>query len=497
MRRSILLAPALFVAACGSDEPGTPVADVGVDTSADVATDAGNDASADSTVDTTPAEAPVVTQVLPNVGPVEGLQRVGVLGRNFVGRCSVSFGDVDAGVVQVVNDGALDLRTPPAEAAGVVDVEVTCDGGSVTVEDAYTYEAELLPDVFSMSPTVGHVDGGEAITFAGENFTDDGRTLVRFGDDFGENVTVVDDATLQAETPAREPGVVSVSVEVGDTRVDLDESFTFVRPLTVSEVVPFAGDRAGGTRVRLVGTDLVDFVDLGVTIGDTAIDPTTFAYASDDEVGMWVEFDAPGADALGLVDVQVTGLLADVTLEDGFAYVDPVAVGDLAPDGVPTVGTNRVTITGAGFEEDADPLAVFVGDEEAFDVSWDSATSISFLVPPVDAGAYTVTLVHGFEEVAVPETLEVYTPITISEITPAQGSPAGGTRVDLTGTGFVDDAIVLFGAAEGTDVAVTSDGTTLSVTTPAGTASTTVDVTVRTRFSVDTLDDGFTYGDGT
>jgi hypothetical protein len=161
--------------------------------------------------------------------------------------------------------------------------------------------------------------------------------------------------------------------------------------------------------------------------------------------------------------VQVGSLLEGTAIADGFAYVDPVTVTGIEPDAVPTVGVNRVTILGSSFDGAIEPQQVFVGDEEAFDVSFDSDTEISFLSPPIDAGRHEVTLMHGFEFVAVPEPLDVFDPISVEELSVDRGPEAGGTRVDVTGSGFVDGVIVRFGTELGLDVAVDGSGALLSV----------------------------------
>ena len=87
---------------------------------------------------------------------------------------------------------------------------------------------------------------------------------------------------------------------------------------------------------------------------------------------------------------------------------------------------------------------------------------------------------------------------TVTALSPDIGSPAGGTRVTITGTGFVaGSTTVAFGSLLATDVTVTSP-ITITATAPAHPAGS-VDVTVRTphagggRSATDPLD-LFAYG---
>lgn len=492
--RHLALGALAATAAC-SDEPApAPTdADTGaadIDADADASLDA-----VDADRDTVAADPPTIREIRPTSGPIEGRQRIAVLGTGFVGRCDVAFGDATPVRATIVSDGALDLATPAAPAPGVVDVEVSCAGGTTVAERAYEYVTEVEPEVFGFEPTFGDAAGGQTVTFAGANLEVGGRTLVRFGGSFAAGVSVEGDTTLRCVTPETAPGPVSVSVELGPFRVDLDEPFVFVDPLSVDAIAPFAGDRAGGTLVTLTGAGLVEFAEIGVAFGDANADPATFVFGDD---GGSLALEAPASEQRGLVDVRVTGLLADLLLEDAFAYVDPIAVDGLAPTAVPTVGTHRVRIAGAGFAEGADPLDVYLGRQaeggiEAFDVTRESAEEVSFLVPPVPAGRYVVELHHGFETVEVPDALDVFAPIVLTELDPVSGPVAGGTRVTVEGSGFVEGVIVRFGTAIGGEVAVAAGGTTLSVTTPPGTGAGPVDVRVQSPYASATLEGAFEY----
>ena len=66
---------------------------------------------------------------------------------------------------------------------------------------------------------------------------------------------------------------------------------------------------------------------------------------------------------------------------------------------------------------------------------------------------------------------------TVTGLSPASGTAAGGTPVTVTGTGFTGATAVDFGTTAATNLDVVSD-TSITVDSPAGTG--TVDVTVTT-----------------
>lgn len=74
----------------------------------------------------------------PNVGPSSGGTSVTLIGSDFSGATSVTFGGAPANTFTVVNDSTL-IATAPANVLGSVDVVVTNSGGSATLTNGFTY----------------------------------------------------------------------------------------------------------------------------------------------------------------------------------------------------------------------------------------------------------------------------------------------------------------------------------------------------------------------
>jgi hypothetical protein len=83
---------------------------------------------------------------------------------------------------------------------------------------------------------------------------------------------------------------------------------------------------------------------------------------------------------------------------------------------------------------------------------------------------------------------------SVTKVKPKTGSPAGGTSVTILGSGFAAPATVHFGGAAASEVVVNS-ATSITAVAPAGSPSTTVDVTVTTSAgtSAITAKDHFKY----
>ena len=121
-----------------------------------------------------------------------------------------------------------------------------------------------------------------------------------------------------------------------------------------------------------------------------------------------------------------------------------------------------------------------------------SSTSITATTPAGSAGAVTVTvtvngqsgsLTNGFTYIGAP---------TVTSVSPNNGSTAGGTAVTITGTNFATGATVTFGSAAATNVVVVSS-TTITATTPAGSAGAVTVTVTNVGSQSGSLANGFTY----
>ncbi len=82
---------------------------------------------------------------------------------------------------------------------------------------------------------------------------------------------------------------------------------------------------------------------------------------------------------------------------------------------------------------------------------------------------------------------------TLTGVSPGIGLPSGGETLTLTGTNFALFSAVTVGGAPCTAVSIDGSGTSLTCTSPSGTAGTSNDVTISTGTGSATLTRGFTY----
>jgi hypothetical protein len=259
---------------------------------------------------------------------------------------------------------------------------------------------------------------------------------------------------------------------------------------TVTSISPNSGTINGGTVVSITGTGFL--AGATVTVGGTAATGVTVVNSTS------ITATTP-AHVVGPVNVIVTNSdTQSGTLTQGFTYTaisnPPPTLTGISPASGTAAGGTAVTITGAGFIAGA---TVSLGGTPATGVTVVNGTSITATTPAHAAGTVNVivtnsdtqsgTLTQGFTYTAVSNP-----PPTLTGISPASGTAAGGTAVTMTGTGFIAGATVSLGGTPATDVTVVGS-TTITATTPAHPAGAANVVVSNAEQQAATLPDGYTY----
>ncbi len=436
------------------------------------------------------ASAPALTSVSPTSGPTAGGTTITLTGTNFVSGATVRVGGTAATNVTFVSATQLTARTP-AGTAGARDVQVTNpDGQSATRTGGFSYTASA-PALTSVSPTSGPTAGGTTITLAGSNFVS-GAT-VRVGGTAATNVTFVSATQLTARTPAGTAGARDVQVTNPDGQsATRTGGFTYTAPASapaLTSVSPTSGPTAGGTTITLTGTNFVSGAT--VRVGGTAATNVAFVSATQ------LTARTPAGTA-GARDVQVTNPDGQsATRTGGFTYTTPTSTAptltSLSPNSGSTGGNTDIALTGTNFVSGA---TVRIGGVAMTSVTFVSATRLTARTPAGTLGVrdvqvtnpdgQSVTLVGGF-------TYDPPNTPRITAITPASGPTAGGTRITVTGANFTSSGNTLrIGGVAATSV-VSTNNTTLTAVTPAGSAGTR-DVSVTNGWgNTKTYPGAFTY----
>ncbi|MFC5457339.1 beta strand repeat-containing protein [Prosthecobacter fluviatilis] len=313
------------------------------------------------------------------------------------------------------------------------------------------------PTVTSIFPVSGPLLGGVTVTISGSNFT--GTTGITLGGSAATGVTVVDDSTLTCTTPAGSAGTASVLVTNADGTNAANSLYTYQAAPTVTGISPVSGPLTSGASVTITGTNFTGAS--GVTIGGAAATGVTVMSSTS------ITCTAPAGSA-GTASVLVTTPSGTNASNSLYTYqAAPTVSGVSVSSGLPA-GGGSLTITGTNF---IGASGVTIGGTAATSVVVVSGTSITCTVPAHSAGTASVLVTTPSGTNAANSLYTYQTAPTVSVVSPASGPLGGGASVTITGTNFIGATGVTIGGTPATGVVVGS-GTSLTCTTPAGSAGT-------------------------
>ena len=251
--------------------------------------------------------------------------------------------------------------------------------------------------------------------------------------------------------------------------------------LTLQSVSPNTGPPSGNTAVTLTGTDFQAGARL--TFGSVAAASVTVN--SSTEIKAVTSPSSPGT-----VDVQLTNGNGEAAiLPAAFTYTSYPGISSVAPRAGPAAGGTVIVVSGTGFQEGA---AVSLGGVQATVESVTGTTKITAVTPAHAPGTADVQVKNPDETTATAVAAFAYSGASLVSVSPGVAASAGGTVVNLTGTGFAAGAKVSLGGTVATLVVVNSP-TQIQVSTPPH-APGQVDVTVQnTDGSIATLPNALLY----
>jgi hypothetical protein len=284
---------------------------------------------------------PVVNTIYPASGPTAGGTLVTITGNYFLaGAMEVTIGDV-AATVQSVNAAgtSLTLLTPESPTAGAMTVRVFGPGGARTVTNGFTYQG--IPEINSVLPGSGSVNGGTTVVIEGANFVP-GQTTVRFGSSPASIVTVTSPTRLTARTSAGSAGVRDVTVTTPAGSGVLAAGWTYLVAPTVSAVSPSSGPASGGTTITVTGTGF----RAGATVVKVGGAPATGVSVNDAGTSLTA---VTGASAPGRMAVSVSTGGGTGSKANAFTYLPVPVVSSVFPASGSVSGGTRIRIRGMNF----------------------------------------------------------------------------------------------------------------------------------------------------
>ena len=389
---------------------------------------------------------PTITGISPGSGPANVSTPVTIAGTSFVaGLTTVTFGTTAATSVSVTSSTALSA-VAPARPAGAVTVTVA--NGAATATTSFSYVT--IPTVTGIAPSSGATSGGTPVLVTGNGFAPS-VTSVRFGGVEATGVTVIDDTTLSAITPAHAAGAVTVDVTTAGGVGAKSSAFSYLGGTgapTAADVSPSTGWTAGGTTIAITGTGFVAG-GTSVTLGGTSA--TSVVVSGSNSLTA-----VSPAHAAGDVIVAVTTPSGTYALAGDFTYVAPIAptVTAVTPVAGPPDGGTSLTIAGTGFVEGE--TTVTVGGAPATGVVVQSAYQLTATTPPGANGSSATVAVSTTAGVGAKASAFWYgrAPV-LTAVSPNRTNTTDPWQVALTGTGFLPGVLsVRFGTQNAVNVVV-------------------------------------------
>jgi PKD repeat protein len=441
---------------------------------------------------------PTLTGLTPDFGSPLGGTLVTLHGSGFVSEQNeghaVQIGGALASELVVLDDGRISCRTPSGPPGALVEVLLSSVNGQVALPNSFRYQA--APTLVGLAPQAGSPLGGTPLVLSGGGFAlaGAGATHVRIGGAPATSVVVLDEAHVSCLSPAIPSGALhDVVLENDNGSAFLSSAFrTYAAPV-ISSATPASGPAAGGTTVLLLGSGFRSDV-LGpnaVTFGGLAARSVTTV---DDTR---VRAVSPTGVAGSTVELVLRNSNGSALASGGFRFhAEPVLTG-CEPPRASALGGAAITLRGSGFQRDSPgPTSVFFGATLAGGVAVLDDETLTCLAPPGPEGGTASVSLSNRNGTALSPTPFQYNPSPLLELlTPAHGFSGGGTRVELTGSGFLahdpGPPLVWFGALRATNVQVSSDTRLLCDTPPGSTGS--VEVRLENVNGSAPLLDGYYY----
>ncbi|GEM_PF-2272232 len=195
-------------------------------------------------------------------------------------------------------------------------------------------------------------------------------------------------------------------------------------------VTPSSGDIQGGYEVRLHGTKLDD----SGTIFFGSIQAPEQIYVNANVIRTTVP-----AGKKGCVDVTFENGDTKLTLEKGFCYTQDIQYENIAPNIAIANSSVEIQIDGSGFDE---TTRVFFSNGEQtlplVDPRLQNENRITGLLPVLNTGSITLTLVSEFGYAQIPDALQIVAPFEFSSITPDLIQTGTTPQISIAGDGFDD-----------------------------------------------------------
>jgi hypothetical protein len=403
----------------------------------------------------------------PAFGQELGGTSVKIIGNNFINSASLmcSFAALK---VQATWKSSTEIRcVTPKHIVGISHVSVLAYDRNFS--NALPFQFVTKPEVTSIFPAFGIIYGKTWVTVSISNIENTNFLSCRFG-----NTKVVasyiSTTLLRCQSPAMDPGTVSLSVSLNGVDYHGSLPFRYIFPPSVLQISPTLGETLGGTVVTVTGFDFIQNVTL-CKFGSIVSSMSSVISSKQ------LRCTAPPVSSTRVVTVYISNNQQDYTATASrFTYVNAAIVNTAVPTSGISEGGTLVSVYGGGFVNSLSLSCIF--GEMKVKAFWLSSTSLQCYSPAHDIGAVLLRISNnGVDFVHEGVTFSFSAVPTISHIEPEQDYISGGALVTIYGKNFnARSSICRFGAA--TTNAVQVSTSTISCVAPSRTEPSVVSIEI-------------------
>ncbi|MCM3208584.1 IPT/TIG domain-containing protein [Paenibacillus illinoisensis] len=448
---------------------------------------------------------PEISKLDPAFGPMTGGTKVAITGKYFMPGVKVKFGDSYSSNVTYNSSIYLFAQTPVSAQPGTVDVTVeNPDGTQIILPSAFTYEVPPKMELTGVAPGEGYTTGNDTVTLTGKLFEKSSK--VYFGDVEAQGFVYYSQDKITVKSPvwSQEATVDVKVVNTDGTESVLSQAFKYISPPppnapSITSINPSNGPLAGGTVVYIDGKDIVAGAKVlwgNVELNATLVTPTRLKIVTP----TWT---TPETISVSVVnpDLQI-GKMDNAFTYDAPPKLPAPTLKSVSPSNGPLVGKTTIYVDGTNFNANTKLFFIIDGQEVDLNASYVNASRMKASTPAgVAPGAVDLKVLNPDDQSAVMPSAftydapPVYPDPVITSISPNVGNMRGGYVIDIYGTDFQRDAVVMFGSTPLT-LAAYMNSSNVRVKVPAAIATGKVDITLTNPDGkTSTLVGGFEYQD--
>ena len=356
----------------------------------------------------------------------------------------------------------------PQTSVGDITIEFE-DGVSLTIPSAWSYLEPAQVD--TLTPNCGYFN--TEFSIRGSNLRAGNRDVTSVEvEGIATEIVSQGDSEFQVRisefrdsSAGQIEGPVTITWEDGAMYTSGGVVFTYVQ-LEVRDVSPQSGQ--GGTRVSITGVGLLAGSSaIGeASLGDVAVQNVSLVSVSDTQIDLIASPSTEGTATGNIIYVVEGG--GRVVVEDAWSYLEPGKVREVSP--LQAVEGAYVTIRGVGMLQGGSSVSqVTVAGVDVMEVvvGLDDIVQVRIGQTPIlPQGAITIESDTGATLSTDSFIFQYLASGSVTNVLPASGQ--NGTRVEISGTGFIAFGEVIRVSMAGVDVNVVEEMTNTSIIVEAG-----------------------------